>query len=85
MYYSFLPIEGHLSGRIGDYWLENGEVKYEQAEWVDTSPNQSSYTRYEQVTTIKTLFNPPESLLERLIARQESRSAFAHYYLSQDN
>ena len=85
MYYSFLSIEGNLSGKIGDYWLENGEVKYEQAEWIDISPPQSPYTRYEQVTTIKTLFNPPESLVQRLIARQESKQAFAHPYVCQEN
>ncbi len=85
MYYSFLSIEGNLNGRIGDYWLENGEVKYEQAEWIDISHPQSPYTRYEQVTTIKTLFNPPESLVQRLIARQESKLAFARHYVSQDN
>ncbi len=79
MYYNSLSVEGNLTGRIGEYWLENGEVKYEEAEWVDCSPIDSPYTRYEQITTIKTLVNPPESLLRRLIARQEIRGSLHHY------
>jgi hypothetical protein len=82
MYDTFLSVEGNLRGRIGDYWLENGEVKYEEAQWVDISPPKSRYTRYEQVTVIKTLVNPPESLIQRLVTRQEYRT-FLHHYSSQ--
>ena len=62
----------NLTGRIGDYWLEDGEVKYNERELQDVSPPESLYTNYEWVTTVKVLVDPPESLVSRVILRQKS-------------
>lgn len=63
-------VEENLLGRIGDYWLEDGEVKYNYAELKDVSPSGSLYTNYERVITVKTLVDPSEALFKRLMARQ---------------
>ena len=68
-YYSLL--EDNLTGKIGDYWLEDGEVKYNCAEFKDVSPSESLYTNYERVITVKTLVNPSEPLFRRLMHRQK--------------
>ena len=68
-YYPLL--EENLTGRIGDYWLEDGEVKYNCAELKDVSPCGSIYTNYERVITVKTLVNPSQFLIRRLIVRQK--------------
>ncbi len=70
-YYPLL--EDNITGKIGDYWLEDGEVKYNYAELKDVSPSKSLYTNYERVITVKTLVDPSESLFRRLMARQKKR------------
>ena len=67
-YYPLL--EENLLGRIGDYWLEDGEVKYNYAELKDVSPSGSLYTNYERVITVKILVDPSEALFNRLMTRQ---------------
>lgn len=67
-YYPLL--EENLLGRIGDYWLEDGEVKYNYAELKDVSPSGSLYTNYERVMIVKVLADPSETLFNRLMARQ---------------
>jgi hypothetical protein len=73
MNYYPLPQE-NLIGKIGDYWLEDGEVKYNEGELKDVSPSGSLYTNYEWVTTVKVLVDPPEPLFRRLMLRQKTRS-----------
>lgn len=73
MSYSPLPYDT-LTGKVGDYWLEDGEVKYSESELQDVSPPGSFYTNYEWVTTVKVLVDPPESLVTRLMLRQNRRS-----------
>ena len=65
------PLSGDdkLTGKVGDYWLENGQVKYREAEWQDVSPPGSLYISRERVITVKVLIDPPEALLRRLMAR----------------
>lgn len=67
-YYPLL--EENLHGRIGDCWLEEGEVKYNNAELKDVSPSGSLQTNYERVITVKVLVDPSETLVNRLMARQ---------------
>jgi hypothetical protein len=73
MNYYPLPYE-NLTGRIGDYWLEDGEVKYKEGELKDVSPPGSLYSNYEWVVTVKVLVDPPEPLLRRLMLREKRRS-----------
>jgi hypothetical protein len=73
MNYSPLPYE-NLTGRIGDYWLEDGQVKYKEYGLKDVSPPESLYTSYEYVITVKVLVDPPEPLVRRLMLRQKRRS-----------
>lgn len=73
MKYYPLPYE-NLTGRIGDYWLEDGQVKYNESEFIDVSPPGSFYTNYEWVVTVKVLVDPPESLLKRLGLSPKRRS-----------
>jgi hypothetical protein len=69
MKYYPLPYE-NLTGRLGDYWLEDGKIKYNESELKDVSPPGSLYTNYEYVTTVKVLVDPPESLFRRLSSPQ---------------
>ncbi len=73
MKYYPLPYE-NLTGKVGDYWLEDGEVKYNESELRDVSPPGSLYTNYEWVTTVKTLVDPPEPLIRRLTLCENRRS-----------
>ncbi len=73
MNYYPLPYE-NLTGRIGDYWLENGKVKYNAGELKDVAPPESLYTNYEWVVTVKVLAEPPEYLVRRLRLREKRRS-----------
>jgi hypothetical protein len=73
MNYYPLPYE-NLIGKIGDYWLENGEVKYKEGELKDISPSGSLYSNYEWVVTEKVLVDPPEPLFRRLMLREKRRS-----------
>jgi endo-alpha-1,4-polygalactosaminidase (GH114 family) len=68
MKYYPLRVSENLTGRIGDYWLENGKVKYYESEWKDVSPPESLYTKYEQIINVKVFVDPPISLLRRLMA-----------------
>ena len=65
-----LSIDDNLTGRIGEYWIEEGAVKYKEAELKDCSPPGSLYTNYERVVTVKVLPNPPEPLVRRLTKRK---------------
>ena len=68
-YYPLL--EENLTGRIGEYWMEDGDVKYNYAELKDVSPCGSLYTNYERVITVKTLVDPSHSLIRRLRVLQK--------------
>jgi len=68
-YYPLL--EENLTGKIGDYWLEEGEVKYNCGELKDIAPSGSLYTNYEWVVTVKVLVDPSEPLFRRLMAREK--------------
>ena len=70
-----LSVNFQLSGRIGDYWLENGIVKYKTSELRDCSPSTSRYTNYEWIETVKVLSDPPETLLRRLMAKKHRTDA----------
>jgi hypothetical protein len=62
MNYYPLPYE-NLAGRIGDYWLEDGQVNYKEYGLIDVSPPESLYTSYEYTITVR-----------RLMLRQKRRS-----------
>ncbi len=65
-----LSVDGQLTGRIGDYWWENGQVKYKKAELQDCAPPESLYTNYERVVTVNVLADPSEPLVRRLLAKK---------------
>lgn len=65
-----LSSDFQVIGKFGDYWLENGQVKYKTTELKDCAPPGSLYTNYELVVTVKVVVDPPESLTQRLIAKK---------------
>ena len=65
-----LSLNFQLTGRVGDYWLENGVVKYLATEMKDCAPKGSRYTNYEWISTVRELVDPPESLVRRLMAKK---------------